>query len=72
MKLRSVSRIFSSVKRNSRAYLPLVNADVIKTDKGGSETDKMAKTKNEVDPTFKGKRILKGLEWRFATNVGLY
>ena len=53
----------NSVKKNLRAYVPLVNADVIKTDKGGgSETDKKAGTKKEVDPTLKGRRILKDLK----------
>ena len=51
------------VKKSLKAFVPTINSDVIKTDKGGgSEKDKKANTKKELDPTLKSKRILKDLK----------
>jgi len=53
---------FSSVKKSLKAYMPIVNAVAIKTDKGGSDTDKKGPNPKVVDHTIKNKRILKELK----------
>jgi len=51
------------VKKKLKLYLPVVNAEVIKSDKGeGSDTDKKSKTPKEVDATLKAKRNLNKLK----------
>ena len=51
------------VKKKLKIYLPVVNADVIKTDKGeGSDTDKKSNTPKEVDATLKATRNLNKLK----------
>jgi len=52
-----------AVKEKLKLYLPVVNAEVIKTDKGeGSDTDKQSNTPKSPDLTLKSKRILSELK----------
>ena len=52
-----------AVKKKLKQHLPIVNADVIKIDKGeGSDTDKKSNIPKEPDLTLKLKRILSELK----------